>query len=1044
MTINKIKFITLLLALSFAFVQAQSVTKTVDIEVQETFAKHLGTTPALSQLIPIPPTDQETRKQMKLFKKAPENFKGSKQNKLRYPERQHIGPDPIRQSAINTQQSTNVEPIVNVDGLASSFGSPHDPTGDIGKDHYLQAINVTSIGVFDKEGNLLNTFTANTLWSPLGTGSRGDPIILYDQEVDRWLITEFSNTQFALLIAISKTADPLGEWDVWSFLTPNFPDYPKYGIWNNAYSVTTNEEGTSILPAYFINREALLNGADVVPIQRITFPGATGLERDLLAATPADWTGLTPPKSNPTILVLKDASWGGGYSEDAIEVYSVDIDWNNPDCTTATNTVIFTSPYDSHACAASDIGPWGCIPQMNGEGIFGVPHLIMNQVIYRNFSTYETMVLNFMTDVDGNDLSGIRWVELRKYPGEEWELYQEGTFSPADGLHRFMGSIAMDGAGNIGLAYNVSGENSFVGIRFTGRRANDPLGQMTVEEFVVVEGTTHVITGPGPGERFGDYAHMSIDPTNDRTFWYTSEYAGGANNKTVTRIVAFELRRDTFDIGPVELVSPVDDAYLGDSETVSVRIKNQGLDTVENFTVGYIFEGGVPVIEMVNQVLPPDSVYLHTFGSTVDMPIVGDYQLVLFTDQASDQVTLTDTLHTLVTKLPRWDAGIASINGRDVIICDDFADFTFTLTNFGAEVLTSATITVELNGSPFQQPIQWMGNLAAGASEDVPITITGLLAGTNTITVTISNPNGIPDERTSNDTISKPVETSLSENFVTFMLNTDNLPEQTSWRLERTSGIPLFSGGPYPGMADTTITERWCLDSDICYNFRIIDSGGNGICCDFGEGTYSLVDEDGKVLINSSGEFGGEEVHLFCLNGDCVIELDVSISNESINDANDGVIMVSTINGAAPFEYSIDGEMTFQDENVFPDLAKGIYEVVVRDVNGCTATKTAEVERNINTASNDLDNTISIKISPNPSSGVFSIEVRGMEGQRVFLPVAIFDQQGKLVYERQIGRFNEVYTGMFSLYAFPAGIYYLKVYDEEGRGMRRLTKIVKQ
>ena len=138
---------------------------------------------------------------------------------------------------------------------------------------------------------------------------------------------------------------------------------------------------------------------------------------------------------------------------------------------------------------------------------------------YRNFGTHETLVGNLVTDVDGADRGGIRWYELRRTGGGAWALHQEGTYSP-DTTHRWMGSIAMDGSGNIALGYSASSSSVFPSIRYTGRLAGDALGTMPQVETTIVAGagsqTDHT--------RWGDYSSMNVDPADDCTFWYTNEY----------------------------------------------------------------------------------------------------------------------------------------------------------------------------------------------------------------------------------------------------------------------------------------------------------------------------------------------------------------------------------------------------------------------------------------------------------------------------------------------------------------------------------------
>jgi hypothetical protein len=139
---------------------------------------------------------------------------------------------------------------------------------------------------------------------------------------------------------------------------------------------------------------------------------------------------------------------------------------------------------------------------------------------FRNFGTHESMVINHTVDANGNDLAGIRWYELRRSGGGAWSIFQQGTYAP-DREHRWMGSIAMDGDGNIGLGYSVSSGDVFPSIRRTGRLASDPPGMMTQAEATIIDGAGAQTHASG---RYGNYSSMELDPGDECTFWYTTEY----------------------------------------------------------------------------------------------------------------------------------------------------------------------------------------------------------------------------------------------------------------------------------------------------------------------------------------------------------------------------------------------------------------------------------------------------------------------------------------------------------------------------------------
>lgn len=1087
---------------------AQSTSKVIETKVKTTYAEHIGTTLPLRDLLPTLPTDPAKRNWAKSLRRAPKNFIGRGKNTVTRPELVFQGPDPVRQTTFPTRKNNDeIITELNIQGLFSSFGSPHDPSGDIGRDYYIQAINATRIGVYDRTGELINAFAANILWQSINFTSAGDPIVLYDQEANRWVITEFPPGN-QLLVAVSQTSDPLGSWDAWNFATPFFPDYPKYAVWNNTYSVTTNEEGPGVLHAYFLDREALLAGDPNVSIQRLELPGSTNTEAGFFVATPVDWSGNTSPTSDPMIVALNDSSWGE-LEEDAIEIYSIDLDWDNPDNTAVTNTTVLTTPFDGYACEAAGIG-FACIPQAGGGiGLDGIPEVIMNQPHYRRFDTHESMVMTFMTDVDGNELSGVRWVELRRLRVEDdWTVYQEGTVAPPDGLHRFMPSIAMDRLGSIGLAYSVSSSESFAGIRYTGRLATDSLGVMTFPETTAVDGTNNIDSG----SRFGDYSHMSIDPINDRTFWFTGEYAGGGNVRT--RILGFSLRKDTTDIGPTKLLSPSNSPDLTATELVQVDIKNYGVDTQQVFQVGYIFNGETTVIDTLNQTLLPDSSFTHTFTETVDLERIDDYSFKLFTVLAEDEVVPNDTLNTVVTKQSKRDAGITVFQGISPINCGETLTLQMVLTNFGTETLTNVDIIVELNDA-LVETIEWEGALERGETTLVEITLDNLLNGANTISSTTANPNGVSDEVTANDARTQSVEVLVNGKEFLVKFNFDEYPEETSWELSDANGNVIFSGDSYGGMAFQDIEIPVCLDPTQCYTFEVFDAFSDGICCQYGEGSYEITTDIGLPVINSNGEFGDSESNDFCADIRCMLSVDIdftsesetgaadgsifldpnngagpfqysidggenfrpiglfsgltagtyavvvtgaadcnyteefeltlcaldiltSVTNESTVGANDGIIAIRAQGGLGPFLYSINGGQTFRSNDTFTGLDAGTYNVVIKDDGGCTAE--IEVIIDVSTAIATFTQGQLIRIAPNPTEGVFRVEVEGFTGKSVFLPVGIYDATGKFLYQSQVTRYNDKYEGQLSLSPYPAGVYYVRFYDDAFDKMLRVVK----
>ncbi len=454
------------------------------------------------------------------------------------------GPDPVWQKT-HGQRITN-GPFVNFEGVGNRNGVyPPDTDGDVGPDHYFQMINL-SFEIFDKEGNSLYGPADNrTLWSgfigPWTTTNDGDPIVIYDELADRWVASQFAintpNGTYWELIAVSATGDPLGEWYRYAFEYPVFNDYPKMGVWPDGYYFSFNMFGEYRRVAVSAHeRSKMLVGDSTARMILFDFP-QNSLPWSFL---PADFDGPQPPEGTPNYFVY--ASDDAFYpTDDQLNLWAFTTDWDNPDSSTFEEIgTLPVEPFDSRLCDA----PRGrCVHQPdNSPRLESLSDRLMFRLQYRNFGSYQVMLTNHTVDVDGFGHAGIRWYELRNLnDGNGWIIYQQGTYAPDDD-HRWMGSIAMDGRGYIALGFSVSSEETYPSIRYTGRSPNDPLGQMTFYEEEIMEGAG---SQTGDASRWGDYSMLSIDPSTDTAFWFTTEYmpsTGGVSWHT--RIAGFTMIED--------------------------------------------------------------------------------------------------------------------------------------------------------------------------------------------------------------------------------------------------------------------------------------------------------------------------------------------------------------------------------------------------------------------------------------------------------------------------------------------------------------------
>jgi hypothetical protein len=429
-------------------------------------------------------------------------------------------------------------PILNFAGVGNVNGVlPPDTNGDVGPNHYVQMINL-SFAIWDKSGTLLyGPANNNTLWSGFGgpceTYNHGDPIVLYDQQAGRWLMSQFAVPgPYYQCIAISQTGDPTGAWYRYAFLVhaTKMNDYPKFGVWPDGYYMSVNQfdPGWAGAGVFVFDRAKMLAGL-AATFQYFDL-GAVNLNYGGLL--PSDLDGQAPPAGAPNYFVsVDDNAWG--YSPDALHIWPFHVDWATPANSTLTGpTQLPTAAFDSNMCNYGR----NCIPQPGTtRKLDAISDRLMYRLQYRNFGTHQTLVASHTVDVNGTNRAGIRWHELRN-TGSGWSIYQQGTYSP-DSHHRWMGSLAMDGAGNMALGYSVSSSFLYPSIRYTGRLAGDPLGTMPQGEATLIAGggsQTH------SASRWGDYSMMAVDPSDDCTFWYTQEYyATTSSAGWLTRVGSF-------------------------------------------------------------------------------------------------------------------------------------------------------------------------------------------------------------------------------------------------------------------------------------------------------------------------------------------------------------------------------------------------------------------------------------------------------------------------------------------------------------------------
>jgi hypothetical protein len=428
-------------------------------------------------------------------------------------------------------------PTVNFAGYTSS-ASPPDDTGDVGPNHYIQGDNSSGggyVSIYNKTGTLQKAFLMETLGAtPCATGL-GDPIVQYDQMADRWLITEFNASNYNnLCVYVSKTADPLGAFWAYSFNPVNSAgqDYPKYAVWHDGYYVGVNNGGW----VFALDRASMLLGQPAT-MQEFNIGTLSGFSFQL--TMPATLEGDPPPANEPAFFLRpRDTEIHGGTCSgcDLMEMWQLHIDWATPASSALTAlTGVQMTDWDHTLCGTGTT--WNCMPQPGTtQKIDPIREPIHYPLQYRNFGTHETLVGAFVEDVDGTDHAAVHWFEIRRdTPGSgSWYRMQDGTIGGEANVHRSVASAAMDGSGNIAVGYTRTGTTApyYPSIYYSGRLSTDALGVMSSYDNLIYNATTSKTNN----ERWGDYAGIGIDPLDDCTFWFTTEYGGSG----ATRIASFK------------------------------------------------------------------------------------------------------------------------------------------------------------------------------------------------------------------------------------------------------------------------------------------------------------------------------------------------------------------------------------------------------------------------------------------------------------------------------------------------------------------------
>ncbi len=480
----------------------------------------------------------------------------------------------LSRSGLSTKALAALPSTTSFEGLADTDNgtglvNPSDSNGMAGPNHYVEVVN-NRVRVYDKNGTPLTPpFRQSSLFASVGgicaAGDAGDPIVLYDKLADRWQVSQFAFIALNVppyhqCIAESINGDPAGSYYLYDFVLPsnNFPDYPKLSTWPDAYYLATRQ---FFLGGFFnghgaiaFERPKILVGDPTASL--IYFSTPPSVSNGSSGMLPLDFDGLLlPPPGTPNIFAIYTSAIFGDAAGDALRLFDFHVDFANPGLSTFMERPESPLP----VAAFNPVNPQGRAdieqppPSLAADNLDSIGDRLMYRLQYRNRNGVESIVA--VQTVNALPFTGVfptpsgytaapRYYELqRSTPGGPFAVYDQATFAPdppdgANGLNRWMGSVATDNVGNLVIGYSTSSTSVFPSVAFAARAFNQVGG--------LSEGEATIFNGFGSqqasGNRWGDYSSLSVDPVDECTFYYVNEYypAGLTQFNWHTRVGKFK------------------------------------------------------------------------------------------------------------------------------------------------------------------------------------------------------------------------------------------------------------------------------------------------------------------------------------------------------------------------------------------------------------------------------------------------------------------------------------------------------------------------
>lgn len=493
----------------------------------------------------------------------------------------------------------------------------------------------------------------------------------------------------------------------------------------------------------------------------------------------------------------------------------------------------------------------------------------------------------------------------------------------------------------------------------------------------------------------------------------------------------------THDLSAVEITEPQSSSSLGEAELVTVKVANRGLKEMEDFEISLLVDGLVVETLPVNDLLTPQTEGTYQFTIPQDFSTIGEYNIGAIVSHPIDGYSGNDTTNMVLSKLHFLEGGITLAGGTAK--CGNEVEVNAMITNYGEATFIDTRIEVIANGM-LVDVVSYDFNIPYLAEVGVDILVTeNLQPSGNVIVLNLITVNGQADAIMDNNSVT--FNTDLDSDFenITVVINADNYPQEISWQLTDLASGELIDSGALED-DDDFYSQDVCVDYGSCFTLQVFDSFGDGLCCQFGDGNFQVLNSAGEILATNDGDFDHETEEVFCPDGEgCAFTATIETIPTSSMTIDDGTITINPTAGIPPFQYSIDSGQSFFSDNTFTNLFTGVYRVVVVDATGnCSYEEIITLEVDVSTDIEDL--TVGdIKVYPNPTKDNLIIEVGESSAMPGPLNIQIYDYLGRLMQTTAI--IGSESRKVISLAEYTPGCYFAKCYNDSFEQYFKVIKV---